>query len=251
METKRIIPCMDIKNGRVVKGVNFEGIKEVADPVALAEFYNSQGADELVFYDITASIEGRGVFEELFCRVAEKVTIPLTLGGGIARLQDVERALELGANRVSINSGAIANPNLIKQVVCKLGSAPVILAVDVKKINGKYCLMTSGGMRDTGLDALDWVAKGEADGAGEVVVNSIDTDGVKQGFDLELLDAVASRVSIPIVASGGAGKKEDFLEVLKHKGISAGLAASVFHYKEILIPELKQYLADNGMPVYL
>lgn len=249
MIAKRIIPCLDIRDGRVVKGVNFEGVKDVEDPVNMAAFYNQQGADELVFYDITASAEGRGLFTDVLRRVAAQVFIPLTVGGAVNSLEDFDRVLKCGADKVSVNSGAVANHSLIGEGAKRYGSQCVVLSMDVKRVDGCFHIFTKGGRVDTGLDALDWAAKGEAEGAGELVVNSMDTDGVKNGFDLELLEAVSKRVSIPIIASGGAGKMEDFARLFELKGMDAGLAASIFHYKEVAIPELKTYLAGLGIPM--
>lgn len=252
MITKRIIPCLDVRDGRVVKGVNFENLKDIEDPVVLAEFYNQQGADELVFYDITASAEGRGLFDEVLRKVAARVFIPLTAGGGIASLDDFDRALKAGADKVSVNSGAIARPALIGEAARRYGSQCVVLSLDVKRVDGQFHLFTKGGRIDTGLDALEWAARGEADGAGELVVNSMDADGVKTGFDLELLKAVTARVKIPVIASGGAGNQEHFAQLFKEvPGIDAGLAASIFHSKETEIPALKQFLAQRGIAVRL
>lgn len=247
MITKRIIPCLDIKDGQVVKGQKFQGVRPVADPVEMARFYNESGADELVFYDITASVEGRGLFLDVLRRVAAEVFIPLTVGGGIRTLDDFDRVLKAGADKVSVNSGAIANPDLIAAAAEKYGSQCVVLSVDVKQVAGGYHIFARGGRDDTGLDALDWVARGVAAGAGEVVVNSIDTDGVQGGFDLPLLRAVAARVDVPIIASGGAGCKEDFAELFGLAGIDAGLAAGIFHSRQLEIAELKRYLAECGV----
>lgn len=250
MITKRIIPCLDVKDGRVVKGVNFEGLKDVEDPVVLAEFYNSQGADELVFYDITASAEGRGLFTDVLRRVAEKVFIPLTVGGGINTLDDFERVLACGADKVSINSGAVANPALIAEGAKRYGSQCVVLSMDVKKVDGIYRVFTKGGRNDTGMEAAEWAARGEADGAGELVVNSMDADGVRGGFDLELLKLISEKVKLPIIASGGAGNMQHFADLfLQLPEIDAGLAASIFHNKEVLIKELKEFLAQKGVAV--
>ncbi len=249
MIAKRIIPCLDVRDGRVVKGVNFTGVKDVEDPVALAAFYNAQGADELVFYDITASAEKRGIFTDVLKRVASEVFIPLTVGGGISTLADFDRVLKCGADKVSVNSGAVDNPAIIGEGAGRYGSQCVVLSMDVKRVDGKFRIFTRGGRVDTGLDALDWAAKGEADGAGELVVNSMDTDGVKNGFDLELLEAVANRVKLPIIASGGAGNMRHFAELFRLPGVDAGLAASIFHFREVPIPELKQYLAGQGVPM--
>lgn len=207
MITKRIIPCLDVKDGRVVKGVNFEGLRDMADPVEMARYYNAAGADELVFYDITASVEGRGLFTDILRKVASEIFIPLTVGGGINTLEDFDRVLKCGADKVSVNSGAIRDPELIRAAAQRYGDQCVVLSADIKRVNGQFRLFAKGGRVDTGLDALDWLAEGVRRGAGELVVNSIDTDGVKNGFDLELLDAVAARCPVPIIASGGAGKR--------------------------------------------
>ena len=251
MITKRIIPCLDVRNGRVVKGKNFEGIQDVSDPVEMAKFYNREGADELVFYDITASVEERGQFTDILRKVASEIFIPLTVGGGINTLEDFDRVLKCGADKVSVNSGAIRNLNIIGQAAKKYGDQCVVLSMDIKRVDGVFRLFAKGGRENTGIDALQWAVDGVNSGAGELVVNSIDTDGVKGGFDLELLDAIAARVNVPIIASGGAGKMEDFSELFSHEGIDAGLAASIFHYKEIRIEDLKKYLRDQGVEVRL
>lgn len=251
MITKRIIPCLDVRNGRVVKGKNFEGIQDVSDPVEMAKFYNREGADELVFYDITASVEERGLFTDILRKVASEIFIPLTVGGGINTLEDFDQVLKCGADKVSVNSGAIRNPNIIGQAAKKYGDQCVVLSMDIKRVDGVFRLFAKGGRENTGIDALQWAVDGVNSGAGELVVNSIDTDGVKGGFDLELLDAIAARVNVPIIASGGAGKMEDFSELFAHEGIDAGLAASIFHYKEIRIEDLKKYLRDQGVEVRL
>lgn len=249
MITKRIIPCLDVKNGRVVKGVNFEGLQDMADPVEMARYYNASGADELVFYDITASVEGRGLFTDILRRVASQIFIPLTVGGGINTLDDFDRVLKCGADKVSVNSGAIRNPGIIPAAAQKYGNQCVVLSIDAKRVDGQYRVFAKGGRVDTGMDALEWAAQGEARGAGELVLNSIDTDGVKRGFDLEMLAAVAARVKIPIIASGGAGRMEDFKELFALEGVDAGLAASIFHFREIEIMDLKRYLASCGVNV--
>ena len=251
MITKRIIPCLDVRNGRVVKGTNFEGIHDVADPVEMAEFYNEEGADELVFYDITASVEERTLFTDILTKVASRIFIPLTVGGGINTLDDFDRVLKCGADKVSVNSGAIKNPDLIYEAARKYGDQCVVLSMDIKRVDGSFKIFAKGGRENTGIDAMQWVVNGVNNGAGELVVNSIDTDGVKGGFDLELLDEIASRVNVPIIASGGAGKMEDFSELFRHKGMDAGLAASIFHYKEIKIRDLKEYLRGEGIEVRL
>lgn len=247
MITRRIIPCLDVRDGRVVKGVNFEGIQDVASPVELARFYNESGADELVFYDITASYENRALFTDVLTAVASEIFIPLTVGGGINTLDDFERVLKCGADKVSVNSGAIKDPSLIERAAKKYGSQCVVLSMDIKRVDGSYHIFLNGGRKDTGIDALQWALNGENSGAGEMVVNSIDTDGVKQGFDIEMLSEIQSRVSVPVIASGGAGKKEDFLELFNSGCADAGLAASIFHFKEVYIKDLKKYLNDNNI----
>ena len=251
MITKRIIPCLDVRNGRVVKGVNFEGVRDVADPVEMARMYNAAGADELVFYDITASFEGRALFTDILTRVAAEIFIPLTVGGGINTLEDFDRVLKCGADKVSVNSGALKDPGLIPAAAARYGSQCVVLSADVKRVDGQFRVFAKGGREDTGRDALEWIVQCVESGAGEICLNSIDTDGVRGGFDLELLDAVAARVSVPIIASGGAGKKEDFLELFRHRGIDAGLAAGIFHQKQLSIRDLKEYLAKNGVEMRL
>ena len=251
MITKRIIPCLDVRNGRVVKGKNFEGIQDVSDPVEMAKFYNREGADELVFYDITASVEERGLFTDILTKVASEIFIPLTVGGGINTLDDFDRVLKCGADKVSVNSGAIRDPQIIEKAAKKYGDQCVVLSMDIKRVDGSFRLFAKGGRENTGIDALQWAVDGVNSGAGELVVNSIDTDGVKQGFDLELLDEIAARGNVPIIASGGAGKMEDFSELFRHKGMDAGLAASIFHYKEIKIADLKKYLRNEGVEVRL
>lgn len=250
MITKRIIPCLDVKDGRVVKGVNFEGLNDVSDPVTLAEYYSDCGADELVFYDITASSEGRKLFTDILTRAASRVFIPLTVGGGISTLSDFDRVLKCGADKVSVNSGAIDSPDIIEEAARLYGSQCVVLSVDAKRVGDNFHVFKNGGRIDTGLDAVEWIKKGEGLGAGEIVLNSMDADGVKTGFDLEMLDAVSNAVSIPVIASGGAGSREDFLKLFNTlPRVDAGLAASVFHFGEIKIRELKAYLAENGVNV--
>ena len=251
MITKRIIPCLDVRNGRVVKGVNFEGVRDVADPVEMARMYNAAGADELVFYDITASYEGRALFTDILTRVAAEIFIPLTVGGGINTLEDFDRVLKCGADKVSVNSGALKEPGLIPAAAARYGSQCVVLSADVKRVEGQFRVFARGGREDTGRDALEWIVQCVESGAGEICLNSIDTDGVRGGFDLEMLDAVAARVNVPIIASGGAGKKEDFLELFRHRGIDAGLAAGIFHQKLLSIRDLKEYLAKNGVEMRL
>ena len=249
MLAKRIIPCLDVKDGRVVKGVNFTSLRDLADPVDMARFYNEAGADELVFYDITASAEGRALFTDILCQVASQVFIPLTVGGGIRTLEDFDRVLKCGADKVSVNSGAIADPGLIGAAAKKYGNQCVVLSMDVKRVAGRFHLFAKGGREDTGIDAMEWAVRAVSDGAGEIVLNSIDTDGVKNGFDLEMLDALDARVNIPIVASGGAGTMEHFAELFTHPRIDAGLAASIFHTKQVDIKDLKQFLRDQGVPI--
>lgn len=251
MLAKRIIPCLDVKDGRVVKGTNFQGLRDMADPVEMARFYNAAGADELVFYDITASAEGRALFTDILRAVASEVFIPLTVGGGIRTVEDFDRVLKCGADKVSVNSGAIADPSLIGAAAKRYGDQCVVLSMDVKRVNGEFRLFAKGGREDTGIDALDWAVRGVEAGAGEIVLNSIDTDGVKQGFDLEMLDALAARVHVPIVASGGAGKMEDFAALFTHPGMDAGLAASIFHTRQVEIRALKEFLHGRGVPVRL
>ena len=250
MITKRIIPCLDVKNGRVVKGVNFLGVSDVSSPVELAEFYSAAGADELVFYDITASSEGRALFTDILTETARRVFIPLTVGGGINTLDDFDRVLKCGADKVSVNSGAIKNPILIKEAAERYGNQCVVISVDVKRVDGVYTVFSKGGRENTGMEAIEWIKRCVNLGAGEVVVNSIDTDGVKRGFDIELLKAVCEAVSVPVIASGGAGCINDFIKLFKKiPDIDAGLAASVFHFKEIEIKDLKQKLNENGITV--
>lgn len=248
MITKRIIPCLDVKDGRVVKGVNFLGLSDVSSPVDLARFYSDGGADELVFYDITASAEGRTLFTDILKKVAEQIFIPLTVGGGINTVEDFDRVLKCGADKVSVNSGAIKNPSLILDAAKKYGDQCVVLSVDVKRVDGRFTVFSRGGRDNTGMDAIEWIKKCVANGAGEIVVNSIDTDGVKNGFDLEMLDAVCSVVSIPVIASGGAGCKEDFVKLFKTlPKVDAGLAASIFHFGEVNIRDLKKTLKNEGI----
>ena len=248
MITKRIIPCLDVKDGRVVKGVNFAGLRDVNSPVELAKYYSDNGADELVFYDIAASAADRALFTDILTETAREVFIPLTVGGGINALSDFERVLACGADKVSVNSGAIKNPDLIYEAARKYGSQCVVLSVDIKRVDGAFCVFAKGGRENTGIEALEWIKRAEQNGAGEIVVNSIDTDGVKQGFDLEMLQAVCEIVKIPVIASGGAGSIQDFITLFcSVPGVDAGLAASVFHFGEIKIPALKQTLCQNGI----
>lgn len=252
MITKRIIPCLDVKDGRVVKGVNFQGLNDVSSPIELGKYYSDNGADELVFYDITASAEGRALFTDILKKVAETIFIPLTVGGGINTLEDFDRVLKCGADKVSVNSGAIKNPDLIAQAAQKYGDQCVVLSVDVKRVDGKFTVFAKGGRENTDMDAIEWIKKCVALGAGEVVVNSIDTDGVKKGFDLEMLEAVCDAVSVPVIASGGAGSMEDFVTLFKElPKVDAGLAASIFHFGEVNIKELKERLAKENIPMRL
>ena len=250
MITKRIIPCLDVKNGRVVKGVNFEGLCDVSDPVSLAKYYSDNGADELVFYDITASFEDRQLFTEILTEVASKIFIPLTVGGGINTLEDFDRVLKCGADKVSVNSGAIKSPGLVESAAKKYGDQCVVLSADIKRVDGKFTVFSKGGRENTGMEAIEWIKRCVGNGAGEVVVNSIDTDGVKQGFDLEMLDAVCNAVKVPVIASGGAGNIDHFTELFKSvPRVSAGLAASIFHFGEVKISDLKKALANNSIIV--
>ncbi|MBR2479253.1 MAG: imidazole glycerol phosphate synthase subunit HisF [Clostridia bacterium] len=250
MITKRIIPCLDVKNGRVVKGVNFEGLSDVSSPVELGRFYSSCGADELVFYDITASAEGRKLFTDILTEVASTIFIPLTVGGGINTLDDFDRVLKCGADKVSVNSGAIRDPDLIPRAAERYGDQCVVLSVDVKRVDGVFRVFAKGGRENTGMEALEWITRCVRNGAGEVVVNSIDTDGVKKGFDLPLLREVRAAVKVPVIASGGAGSAEDFVTLFKElPDIDAGLAASIFHFGEVKISELKMMLKQNDISV--
>ena len=250
MITKRIIPCLDVKDGRVVKGVNFLGLADVSSPVELAQFYSDSGADELVFYDITASAEGRALFTDILCETARQVFIPLTVGGGINTIDDFDRVLKCGADKVSVNSGAIRNPDLISEAAKKYGDQCVVLSCDVKRVDGSFRVFAKGGREDTGMEAISWIKRCVDMGAGEVVLNSIDTDGVKKGFDLPMLDAVCNAVNVPVVASGGAGGIHDFVELFsKIPAVSAGLAASIFHFGEVSINELKQNLRSHSINV--
>lgn len=250
MITKRIIPCLDVRDGRVVKGVNFGGLNDVSSPVELADFYSRCGADELVFYDITASSDGRKIFTDILCETAKKVFIPLTVGGGINTVEDFDRVLKCGADKVSVNSGAIRNPGLVEQAAKLYGDQCVVISADVKRVDGVFKVFAKGGRENTGMEAVQWIKRCVDSGAGEVVLNSIDTDGVKKGFDLEMLDAVCNAVSVPVIASGGAGCAEDFVTLFKTlPKVDAGLAASIFHFGEVKIEDLKKLLKENGIPV--
>lgn len=252
MITKRIIPCLDVKNGRVVKGVNFEGLSDVSSPVELAKYYSANGADELVFYDITASAEGRALFTDILTETAKSVFIPLTVGGGINTLADFDRVLKCGADKVSVNSGAIRNPSLIYEAAKRYGDQCVVLSADVKRVDGVFRVFAKGGRENTGMEAIEWIRRGVDSGAGEIVLNSIDTDGVKGGFDLEMLKAVTSAVSVPVIASGGAGCIEHFITLFNTlPRVDAGLAASIFHFGEVSIRDLKEKMAEAGIPARL
>lgn len=250
MITKRIIPCLDVKDGRVVKGVNFLGLADVSSPIKLAKYYSDCGADELVFYDITASAEGRALFTDILCEVASQIFIPLTVGGGINTVDDFDRVLKCGADKVSVNSGAIRDPALINSAAKKYGDQCVVLSCDIKRVDGQFRVFAKGGREDTGMEAIDWIKKCVSMGAGEVVVNSIDTDGVKEGFDIPMLQAVSDAVSVPVIASGGAGGPDDFVHLFKEiPSVSAGLAASIFHFGEVEICNLKEHLRMNSINV--
>lgn len=252
MITKRIIPCLDVKNGRVVKGVNFLGLNDVSSPIDLAKYYSDNGADELVFYDITASFEERKLFTDILCEVAKNVFIPLTVGGGINTVEDFDRVLKCGADKVSVNSGAIKNPMLIKEAAQKYGNQCVVISADIKRVDGQFLVFAKGGRENTGIEAISWIKKCVDLGAGEVVVNSIDTDGVKGGFDIELLKQVVEAVNVPVIASGGAGSINHFVELFKEvPDIDAGLAASIFHFGEVQISDLKKELKKNDIIVRL
>ena len=252
MITKRIIPCLDVKDGRVVKGVNFEGLNDVSSPVELGKYYSDCGADELVFYDITASSDGRKLFTDILKEVARNIFIPLTVGGGINTLEDFDRVLKCGADKVSVDSGAIKNPDLIKAAAEKYGSQCVVISADIKRVDGEFRVFARGGRDDTGMEGVSWIKRCVDNGAGEVVVNSIDTDGVKKGFDIEMLKAVCNAVNVPVIASGGAGCAEDFVTLFNEiPDIDAGLAASIFHFGEVKISDLKQLLNKNNINVRL
>ena len=252
MITKRIIPCLDVKNGRVVKGTNFQGLQDVSSPVELGKYYSDNGADELVFYDITASSDGRQLFTDILTEVARTIFIPLTVGGGINTVEDFDRVLKCGADKVSVNSGAIRDPDLIPAAARRYGDQCVVLSADVKRVDGEFRVFAKGGRVDTGMEAISWIRRCVAAGAGEVVLNSIDTDGVKKGFDLEMLEAVSNAVDVPVIASGGAGCKEDFIKLFQTlPKVDAGLAASIFHFGQVQIPDLKQTLRENDILVRL
>ncbi len=252
MITKRIIPCLDVKNGRVVKGINFEGLSDVSSPIELARYYSDNGADELVFYDITASFEGRKLFTDILTKVASEIFIPLTVGGGINTVDDFDRVLKCGADKVSVNSGAIRNPDLVREAALRYGNQCVVISADVKRVDGVFRVFAKGGRENTGMEAISWIKKCVDLGAGEVVLNSIDTDGVKNGFDIEMLGAVCEAVNVPVIASGGAGGINDFIDLFTAlPDVSAGLAASIFHFGEVAIPDLKRELRNNNITVRL
>ena len=252
MITKRIIPCLDVRNGRVVKGTNFQGLRDVSSPVELGKYYSDNGADELVFYDITASADGPRMFTDILTEVARTIFIPLTVGGGINTLEDFDRVLKCGADKVSVNSGAIRDPSLIPAAAKRYGDQCVVLSADVKRVDGQFRVFARGGREDTGMEAIGWIKRCVANGAGEVVLNSIDTDGVKGGFDLPMLEAVSSAVDVPVIASGGAGCEADFVTLFQTlPKVDAGLAASIFHFGQVRIPELKRTLRENNILVRL
>ena len=252
MITKRIIPCLDVRDGRVVKGVNFGGLQDVSSPVELAKFYSDNGADELVFYDITASSDGRKLFTEILTETAANVFIPLTVGGGINTVEDFDRVLKCGADKVSVNSGAIRNPELIREAARLYGDQCVVLSVDIKRVDGVFRVFAKGGRENTGMEAIEWIRRCVGMGAGEIVVNSIDTDGVKGGFDIEMLEAVCAVADVPVIASGGAGKIGDFITLFNTlPKVDAGLAASIFHFGEVKIPDLKAQMAKANIPTRL
>ena len=249
MITKRIIPCLDVRDGRVVKGVNFEGLHDVSSPIELAKFYSENGADELVFYDITASAEGRKLFTDILCETAKSVFIPLTVGGGINTVEDFDRVLKCGADKVSVNSGAIRNPDLVYEAAKRYGDQCVVLSADIKRVDGVFRVFSKGGRENTGMEAIEWIKRCVGNGAGEIVVNSIDTDGVKQGFDLEMLEAVCNAVSVPVIASGGAGSIKDFITLFNTlPKVDAGLAASIFHFGEVSLADIKKEMHLSGIP---
>ena len=252
MITKRIIPCLDVKNGRVVKGINFEGLSDVSSPIELARYYSDNGADELVFYDITASFEERKLFTDILTKVASEIFIPLTVGGGINTVDDFDRVLKCGADKVSVNSGAVRNPDLVREAALRYGNQCVVISADVKRVDGVFRVFAKGGRENTGMEAISWIKKCVDLGAGEVVLNSIDTDGVKNGFDIEMLGAVCEAVNVPVIASGGAGGINDFIDLFTAlPDVSAGLAASIFHFGEVAIPDLKRELRNNNITVRL
>ncbi len=252
MLAKRIIPCLDVRDGKVVKGINFVGIQEVGDPVECARAYMEQGADEIVFLDITATSDNRDTIVDVVRETAKQVFVPLTVGGGIRSVADFSKLLRAGADKVSVNSSALKNPQLIAEAADKFGSQCVVAAIDAKRMaDGTWHAFVAGGRTDTGVDAVEWAAKACALGAGEILLTSMDADGTKQGFDLDLLNAVISRVSVPVIASGGCGSLEHFSEVFEKTGADAALAASLFHYKELTVGQVKEHLRSRGIPVRL
>ncbi|MBP0981854.1 MAG: imidazole glycerol phosphate synthase subunit HisF [Oscillospiraceae bacterium] len=249
MLAKRIIPCLDVKDGRVVKGINFVGLKDVGDPVECAIAYNEQGADEITFLDITATHEGRGTMVDVVRRTAQKVFVPLTVGGGIGSVDDIRNLLRAGADKVSLNSAAVRTPELITQGAQKFGSQCIVVAIDARRnAEGKFSVVINGGRIDTGLEAISWAKRVVELGAGEILLTSMDADGTKNGYDIELTDAIAKAVNVPVIASGGCGKLEHFSEVFKKTGADAALAASLFHYGELTVGQVKQHLIENGIP---
>jgi cyclase len=249
MLAKRIIPCLDVKGGRVVKGVNFVGLRDAGDPVENASIYNDEKADELVFLDITASYEARKTMIDVVRSVAERVFMPYTVGGGISSVNDIRDLLNAGCDKVSVNTAAVADPSLLQKASARYGSQCVVLAVDARKENGRFEVYIKGGREATGLDAVEWAVKAEKLGAGEILLTSMDADGTKQGFDIDLTRSVAEAVGIPVIASGGCGRPEHFLEVFRDGAADAALAASIFHFREYSIAEVKRYLRDNGIQV--
>lgn len=250
MLAKRIIPCLDVRDGRVVKGVNFVNIRDAGDPVALAKFYSDQGADEIVFLDITATSDKRDTVADVVERTASQVFVPLTVGGGIRTLEDFQRLLRAGADKISVNSAAVEDPTLISRAAERFGSQCVVLAIDARKrTDGTFEVVTAGGRTPTGLDAVEWAQQGEALGAGEILLTSMDADGTKAGFDLEMTRAVTQAVSIPVIASGGCGTLEHFAQVFQETGCDAALAASLFHFGELTVPQVKDFLRGKNIPV--
>lgn len=249
MLKKRIIPCLDIKDGRVVKGVQFLALKDAGNPVALASFYSKNGADELVFLDISATLEGRKTLVDLVTRLSKEINIPFTVGGGIQSVEDAQLLLQSGADKVSLNSAAVANPKLITQIAEAFGSQSVVVAIDIKKVENDWYVFIKGGTESTGILAIDWAQKAEALGAGELLITSMNNDGAKDGFALEITNAISQAVSIPVIASGGTGSANDFIELFTQTEVSAGLAASIFHFNEVAIPDLKTLLKTQNIPI--
>ena len=249
MLKKRIIPCLDIKDGRVVKGVQFLALKDAGNPVALASFYSKNGADELVFLDISATLEGRKTLVDLVTRLSKEINIPFTVGGGIQSVEDAQLLLQSGADKVSLNSAAVANPKLITQIAEAFGSQSVVVAIDIKKVENDWYVFVKGGTESTGILAVDWAKKAAALGAGELLVTSMNNDGAKDGFAIDITNQICQAVSIPVIASGGAGSANDFVELFTQTEVSAGLAASIFHFNEVSIPDLKNLLKTQNIPV--